>query len=112
MGVMHLANHELPFGGVGRSGMGSYHGHHSFKSFTHEKAVLRKYPLIDESILMKPLLAARFPPYTSFRRMAVNVFGTRAMMLAVNPPIGKLVAFFKKLIFFAIAARIFGYKLR
>ena len=35
--MMHLANHDLPFGGVGASGMGSYHGYRSFTSFTHEK---------------------------------------------------------------------------
>jgi acyl-CoA reductase-like NAD-dependent aldehyde dehydrogenase len=40
--LMHLANPKLPFGGVGRSGMGSYHGHHSFKSFSHSKSVLKK----------------------------------------------------------------------
>jgi aldehyde dehydrogenase (NAD+) len=39
---MHLANPNLPFGGVGRSGMGSYHGHYSFKSFSHSKSVLKK----------------------------------------------------------------------
>eukprot|EP00966_Prymnesium_polylepis_P219428 5076814-Prymnesium_polylepis.1 len=38
-------NHELPFGGVGASGMGSYHGHRSFLAFTHEKAVLEKSPM-------------------------------------------------------------------
>ena len=39
---MHLSNPLLPFGGVGRSGMGSYHGHYSFKSFSHEKSVMKK----------------------------------------------------------------------
>ena len=34
--LMHMANGELPFGGVGASGMGAYHGEHSFKAFTHE----------------------------------------------------------------------------
>merc|ERR1711870_199541 len=91
--VMHLANHELPFGGVGRSGMGSYHGHHSFTSFTHEKAVLRKYPLIDESILMKPLLAARFPPYTPFKKLAIKLFSAREVSMLLNPPIRGTVNF-------------------
>jgi aldehyde dehydrogenase (NAD+) len=35
--LMHLVNHDLPFGGVGASGMGSYHGERSFNTFTHEK---------------------------------------------------------------------------
>lgn len=40
--IMHLTNHNLPFGGVGRSGMGSYHGVQSFKTFSHQKSVLVK----------------------------------------------------------------------
>lgn len=38
--IMHIANHNLPFGGVGNSGMGAYHGKLSFDVFTHRKAVL------------------------------------------------------------------------
>ncbi|WP_068615301.1 aldehyde dehydrogenase [Paenibacillus tuaregi] len=38
--LMHLATPYLPFGGVGESGMGSYHGYESFKTFSHEKSVL------------------------------------------------------------------------
>jgi aldehyde dehydrogenase (NAD+) len=54
--VMHLANPNLPFGGVGESGVGSYHGHYGFKAFSHERAVLRQGPLS---------MAQRFfPPYT------------------------------------------------
>jgi aldehyde dehydrogenase (NAD+) len=42
-GVMqHLGAPELPFGGVGTSGMGNYHGKYSFEAFSHKKAVLRK----------------------------------------------------------------------
>ncbi len=40
--LLHVANYELPFGGVGASGMGNYHGHHGFKTFSHQKSVLRK----------------------------------------------------------------------
>ena len=37
--VMHVAQEDLPFGGVGPSGMGSYHGHDGFKTFSHAKSV-------------------------------------------------------------------------
>ena len=40
--VMHIANSQLPFGGVGNSGIGSYHGEAGFKTFTHYKSVLEK----------------------------------------------------------------------
>ena len=62
--IMHLTNDNLPFGGVGRSGMGSYHGAQSFRTFSHQKSVLvkgkielnTKYPPIhsnDERLLKK-----------------------------------------------------------
>ncbi|KAJ1265063.1 hypothetical protein BS78_08G049400 [Paspalum vaginatum] len=53
---IHLTNPHLPFGGVGESGMGAYHGTFSFDAFTHMKAVL------DRSFLGEA--KARYPPYT------------------------------------------------
>ncbi|VDK53015.1 unnamed protein product [Anisakis simplex] len=55
---MHITVDTLPFGGVGPSGMGRYHGKFGFDSFTHEKAVLKK------SFFGESLLASRYPPYT------------------------------------------------
>ncbi len=40
--VMHISNTEMPFGGVGESGTGSYHGEHGFKTFSHFKSILEK----------------------------------------------------------------------
>lgn len=40
--IMHLANGALPFGGVGNSGIGNYHGEAGFRSFSHYKSVLKK----------------------------------------------------------------------
>ncbi|KAF2360720.1 Aldehyde dehydrogenase domain [Trinorchestia longiramus] len=58
--IFHVAVPELPFGGVGSSGMGSYHGHFSFKTFTHRKSCLhRNYNPIAEWIGRN-----RYPPYT------------------------------------------------
>ena len=55
--VMHVAQEELPFGGVGPSGMGSYHGHDGFLEFSHKKAI---YTQLKKDI--GPLLQMR-PPY-------------------------------------------------
>lgn len=55
--IFHIANRNLPFGGVGGSGMGSYGGTHSFKVFSHYKPVMNRYTIVD------PYL--RFPPFTS-----------------------------------------------
>lgn len=52
--VMHLTSHNLPFGGVGQSGMGSYHGKQSFKTFSHRKSILKKGWLMDLSIRYHP----------------------------------------------------------
>ena len=40
--VIHLTNPHLPFGGVGSSGMGNYHGEYGFRTFSHERAVMRE----------------------------------------------------------------------
>lgn len=45
--VMHLSTPYLPFGGVGASGMGSYHGKNSFDTFTHEKSILKQTTSFD-----------------------------------------------------------------
>jgi aldehyde dehydrogenase (NAD+) len=52
----HLVPHELPFGGVGASGMGAYHGRTSFDTFSHRKSVLDKPTYVDPAL--------RYPPYT------------------------------------------------
>ena len=53
--VWHFANHHLPFGGVGNSGTGAYHGKYSFQVFTHAKPVMQTPVWIDPSI--------KYPPY-------------------------------------------------
>lgn len=40
--IMHITNHHLPFGGVGESGIGSYHGEAGFQTFSHYKSILEK----------------------------------------------------------------------
>lgn len=54
--VMHLSNDYLPFGGVGNSGIGNYHGQFGFAAFSHQKAVL------DRATWGEPDL--KYPPYT------------------------------------------------
>jgi len=52
--VMHFVSHYLPFGGVGASGMGQYHGKFSFDTFSHAKGVLRSYNLLDVADIAGP----------------------------------------------------------
>lgn len=53
--IMHLANHHLPFGGVGSSGMGSYHGKYSFEVFSNQKGIIKNKNYFDVTL--------RYPPY-------------------------------------------------
>jgi aldehyde dehydrogenase (NAD+) len=57
--IMHIANPYLPFGGVGASGMGSYHGEYSFKAFSHSKSIFYTPTWID--------LPFKYPPFKWFK---------------------------------------------
>ena len=57
--LMHIANHHLPFGGVGNSGMGRYHGRDSFFAFSNPRSVIIASRWID--------LPFRYPPFRFFR---------------------------------------------
>ncbi|MBO2545935.1 aldehyde dehydrogenase [Salegentibacter sp. BDJ18] len=56
--LLHVANHKLPFGGVGNSGMGKYHGKESFLAFTHERGVVNSTTKLD--------IPLKYPPYKFF----------------------------------------------
>ena len=53
--ILHLASQHQPFGGVGYSGMGSYHGKQTFDTFTHQRSVFRQSTKVDVPL--------RYPPY-------------------------------------------------
>lgn len=58
--IFHVASTDLPFGGVGNSGMGAYHGKYTFDTFTHKKSCLsRSYNSFIDKVMQ-----FRFPPYT------------------------------------------------
>lgn len=64
--IVHLATSEMGFGGVGNSGMGSYHGKKSFETFSHEKSMLKKYCWLD--------LPMRYQPYKTFYDKLIRIF--------------------------------------
>ncbi len=55
--LLHLANNNLPFGGVRTSGIGNYHGKYGFESFSHAKSILKSGTWFD--------LKVKYPPYTT-----------------------------------------------
>lgn len=64
--IIHLATSAMGFGGVGSSGMGSYHGKKSFETFSHEKSIVKKYNWID--------LPMRYQPYTQMKDKMIRMF--------------------------------------
>lgn len=66
--LLQLVIENLPFGGVGNSGMGSYHGQASFDTFSHEKSVL------DHSMnkIVEILEMSRYGPYSNFKKLVLN----------------------------------------
>lgn len=52
--LTHLGNPDLPFGGIGNSGIGAYHGHYSFTTFSHEKSVLKASTKLNVRMLFPP----------------------------------------------------------
>lgn len=66
--IIHLATSHMPFGGVGNSGMGGYHGKYSFDTFSHKKSIVKKYNWID--------LPIRYQPYTKAKSALLKKFLT------------------------------------
>lgn len=66
--IMHLAVDNLPFGGVGGSGMGNYHGKYSFDTFSHKKSCLHK----NYGGLGEKLASSRYPPYSEGKIKFLN----------------------------------------
>ncbi len=64
--VIHIASSELPFGGVGASGMGAYHGRAGFECFSHTKGIVDKKTWID--------MPMRYQPYGKFFERLVRFF--------------------------------------
>ena len=56
--IMHIANENVPFGGVGNSGMGRYHGKDSFEAFSHTRSIICNSKCFD--------LQFRYMPYNLF----------------------------------------------
>lgn len=64
--ILHVASSRIPFGGVGQSGMGRYHGKHSFDTFSHYKSILRS------GTRWEPEL--KYPPYTESKLQLARWF--------------------------------------
>lgn len=64
--VVHASSHRMPFGGVGNSGMGGYHGRHSFETFSHKKAMVENGTVLDVPL--------RYAPYSELRWKILKKF--------------------------------------
>lgn len=64
--IVHIATSKMPFGGVGASGMGGYHGKFGFETFSHKKSILDKKTWLD--------LPMRYQPYTKLYDKMIRMF--------------------------------------
>lgn len=71
--LMHVVCESLPFGGVGNSGVGSYHGKQSFDTFTHRKSVLRK----NFNPIMEKMQSVKYPPYSDKKLKCVQLVNSK-----------------------------------
>ena len=63
--IIHFTNPELPFGGIGNSGIGGYHGKHSFELFSHKKSIVKRSFWFD--------LPQRYAPYPKSLSLLKNI---------------------------------------
>lgn len=71
--LMHITVESLPFGGVGTSGMGSYHGKRTIDTFLHEKGVVKR----NFNKFLEKLQFMKYPPYTDNKVTMINTFMTK-----------------------------------
>ena len=64
--IIHLATSNMPFGGMGESGMGGYHGRAGFETFTHRKSIVDKKTWLD--------LPMRYQPYNKLGDRLIRMF--------------------------------------
>lgn len=64
--IVHLTTSHMPFGGVGYSGMGGYHGKAGFDTFSHDKSIVDS--------LNHPDIPVRYQPYTEWKDKIVQFF--------------------------------------
>ena len=64
--IIHLATEQMPFGGIGESGMGHYHGRYGFETFSHLKSIVDKPTWLD--------LPMRYQPFTALKDRLIRTF--------------------------------------
>ena len=75
--VLHLAVPGLPFGGVGASGTGAYHGRAGFETFSHRKSVLNRPTRLDVPVM--------YPPYKGWKQKLLHRLLAQYGLLHVDP---------------------------
>ncbi|CAG7786458.1 unnamed protein product [Allacma fusca] len=93
----------LPFGGVGASGMGKYHGKYSFDTFSHDRAILE----ISQDIFTENIYEMRYPPYTKFKCEFLTWMGINYELLSL--PLESIIRQFLSALIGVLAAFAFIY---
>jgi len=98
--LVHIIEPTIGFGGVGQSGMGSYHGKRSFEAFSHERAIVEKSNAVDGLPVLAQVLAVRFPPYTPLKMAVVRSL--------TNPNVARLLKFLESRAFQRVVLLVLG----
>ncbi|KAH9526148.1 aldehyde dehydrogenase 3, member A2, variant 3 [Dermatophagoides farinae] len=96
--ILQMTVDEMPFGGVGPSGIGNYHGRFSFEAFSHKKSVMIK----DYNPIIELIASCRYPPYNESKLKKLRMLVGRTFIDDVN--FGKLFGYLMTFLFGAIAA--------
>ncbi|XP_027198814.2 aldehyde dehydrogenase type III isoform X2 [Dermatophagoides pteronyssinus] len=86
--MLQMTVEELPFGGVGESGIGSYHGRFSFETFSHKKSVMIK----DYNPIVEFLASVRYPPYNENKLKKLQMLVGHSIVDEIN--LGKFLRYF------------------
>ncbi|UXI18225.1 paired amphipathic helix protein Sin3b [Sarcoptes scabiei] len=74
--LLQMSVEDLPFGGVGNSGIGKYHGHHSFECFSHPKSVLSR----NLNPILEYLSNSRYPPFNGSKLLRMKMVTSRTVV--------------------------------
>lgn len=81
--LLHVGCKTVPFGGIGQSGYGAYHGKYGFEAFSHKRAVLR------QPFWVEFLLKMRYPPYSNAKTARMGRLGTVTPFYGRSGPVRK-----------------------
>lgn len=102
-GMVHVGVSDLPFGGVGQSGYGKYHGKYSFQAFTHERVYM------NQPYWIEPVFNSKYPPMSNFDLKLLKWFLTPRVWFGRSGKVNSKFSSYLEVLFIAVAGFLIGY---